>query len=366
MLNRVSGTRLVLPISLIILICPLFACAGADSKASGSETGSGTTATAASTGPITYDTFPGLSWGAERDMEETAATLLVTPVAAVDSNGFLVAEWKEAQVRRYSLDGKLEWSVGRSGEGPGEYQHPSAIVRLPDGDILVADTRAKLVRYSPDGKTIRKTIPLKIRYPGLMMVIDATHVLLTGGDEKDQVLHVMDLTTDSVVSSFFNGHDHVQNKGFANSANFASVAMRADTLAVVFSIADSIFYFNTAGKQLGVVPLPPKTFRVIAPAIPPKVNDDSNVRAAFLASFDMVSRILWLRDGTIVVTSFSADPNDAGSKVFRLIHMTRDGKLLKATAIPKLLAHDPRTDSLYFTAPSIDEPTKWVAAALKR
>jgi sugar lactone lactonase YvrE len=70
---------------------------------------------------------------------------------------------KGHQVFKFSPDGKVLLTLGKAGiagDGPDEFNAPSAVVVAPNGDIFVADghggnTNARIVKFSKDGKFIR-------------------------------------------------------------------------------------------------------------------------------------------------------------------------------------------------------------------
>jgi DNA-binding beta-propeller fold protein YncE len=70
---------------------------------------------------------------------------------------------KGHQVFKFSPDGKLLLTLGKAGQpgnGPDEFNAPSAVVTAPNGDIFVADghggnTNARIVKFDKDGKFIK-------------------------------------------------------------------------------------------------------------------------------------------------------------------------------------------------------------------
>jgi len=70
---------------------------------------------------------------------------------------------KGHQVFKFSPDGKVLLTLGKAGvagDGPDEFNAPSAVVVAPNGDIFVADghggnTNARIVKFSKDGKFIK-------------------------------------------------------------------------------------------------------------------------------------------------------------------------------------------------------------------
>ena len=70
---------------------------------------------------------------------------------------------KGHQVFKFSPDGRVLMTLGKAGvagNGPDEFNAPSAVVVAPNGDIFVADghggnTNARIVKFSRDGKFIK-------------------------------------------------------------------------------------------------------------------------------------------------------------------------------------------------------------------
>jgi hypothetical protein len=110
---------------------------------------------------------------------------------------------KGHQVHKFSPDGKLLLSLGKAGvagDGPDEFNAPSAVFVAPNGDIFVADghggnTNARIVKFTKDGKFI-KTWGKKGSGPG---EIDIPHTLamdsrgrLFVGDRQNNRIQIFD------------------------------------------------------------------------------------------------------------------------------------------------------------------------------
>ena len=104
-----------------------------------------------------------VAWERRFDLEEQADALIVLPAVAIDPlGGFLVADQREAQVRRYSSDGRLLWFTGRRGGGPGEFYVPSAAARLPSGQIVAIDRNGRLTTFDSAGSRVLGTAETRI------------------------------------------------------------------------------------------------------------------------------------------------------------------------------------------------------------
>ena len=139
-----------------------------------------------------------------------AAGMLVFPHGlSVDRDGnvwvtdLLAKDGKGQQVLKFSTDGKLLLTLGKAGvagDGPDEFNAPSAVVVAPNGDIFVADghggnTNARIMKFTPDGKLI-KTWGKKGTGPG---EFDTPHALamdsrgrLFVGDRNNNRIQIFD------------------------------------------------------------------------------------------------------------------------------------------------------------------------------
>ncbi len=64
------------------------------------------------------------------------------------------------RIHRFTLDGEPLGTLGRGGEGPGEFSQVRGMLALEGGDVVVLDTGVRrLTRFGPDG-TLLGTVPL--------------------------------------------------------------------------------------------------------------------------------------------------------------------------------------------------------------
>ena len=78
-------------------------------------------------------------------------------VADVPWGGWVVTE-RSREVLEYDVQGVYRRLLGRSGEGPGEFRHPSSVVVDPTDSTWVSDGRGRAVIFGPDGVYSRTLI----------------------------------------------------------------------------------------------------------------------------------------------------------------------------------------------------------------
>ena len=110
---------------------------------------------------------------------------------------------KGHQVFKFSPDGRVLMRLGKAGvagDGPDEFNAPSAVLVAPNGDIFVADghggnTNARIVKFSKDGKFI-KSWGKKGSSPGEFDIPHALAMDLRGrlfvGDRQNNRIQIFD------------------------------------------------------------------------------------------------------------------------------------------------------------------------------
>lgn len=305
-------------------------------------------------------------------VQENDTVLNVTPSVTFDpSGGFLVADPREDQVRRYAPSGSLLWHAGRSGDGPGEFRQPNRIVRLPDGDILVADFDRRFTLFTPRADSVIRVVDTPFTRIEDLDVLNDSLLLVSALAQRNLFgprLHVWDFRHDSVITSFFSPFQSSPNKTAAATADWANASVHGDTIAAVFSVSDSVYFFSREGVRLAAVPLPSARFRRV-PARAPDRNLDPLRRAQWFASFDYVSSVNWLSSGDLLVLYESLGPSPDLPRTWHLLLLSSSGRgIAEVEKAPLLLAVEsgPERDSLLFVSTDAEVPDRWTLATLVR
>ena len=292
-------------------------------------------------------------------LEESDSVVTVTPIVKADSEGFLIADAREAQVRLYGKNGRLKKLLARRGSGPGEVGVPMAILRRGDRTILVMDMgSASMIRLSPEGEEIDR---YPMRFPAFGLLSLGEDVLVVGKPSFQDfpfpdLLHRWD--GKDVVEGFFPAPITERTEKLSRSYSFASADIRGDTIVASYALSDTLYFYHTGGEFIDQTPLDLEHWSL--PEEDPSGGVGSGERRKWRESLTRISDVYWLEDGTFLVQYVGHRDRELQ---WRLSHVTRDGEVLfDVKDTPRLLTVD--GDLLYFVdAHSLTED-RWVVASL--
>jgi hypothetical protein len=308
-----------------------------------------------------------LAGGTQLVLEEDDDVINVWPMVRPDPRGgFLLADMKDHAIRRYSDNGHLHFTAGRHGDGPEEFQQPTAALRLGTGEIVAIDMRGRAVVFDSAGQTVIQTHTLPIRLIEDATILNDSTVVVAGvigggGVELTSPrLHLWDFRRDTIVASLFTPQIGSEIQTAASMARWANLATRGDTIAATFVLQDTIFIFLPDGTQVGRIPMPAEHFRMATP-MPDAARTDMQARTTWVRSFHMISRLEWLSDG-----GFLVQYQGFGEKMqpyFNLLRLTRAGeRVFEFRDAPRFLTV--AGDFAYFLDPDQETPNHWVVARL--
>lgn len=107
-------------------------------------------------------------------------------IVETDARGrYFVVEYLASSIKVFGADGVFEGSVGREGEGPGEFRFPYSVHALPDGRFFVSDRgQPRVSVFGPD-LDLKRTIPLREVVPGFeLLTLDGDSIVLTGHSSR--------------------------------------------------------------------------------------------------------------------------------------------------------------------------------------
>lgn len=299
----------------------------------------------------------------EIHLKETDDVLTVAPRITVDHlGGFLVTDEKEAQVRRYAQDGQLLWHFGRKGQGPGEFDYPLSAHRLPDRSILVFDTYKRAARLDSSGTRVIRTYTTAFGPLYHTRVLDDSLVIVAGRRESiaGPRLHIWNYQNERLVRSFFTPVVPDRTHEMAGAlAGFLSTAMRGDTLAVLYSLSDTIYLYHKDGTLQSKIKVPYRGFRPLTVEAPTP-GTPAKEAAKWMESFSLGSDLFWEPNGDFVI---QYQDRVAMDQAWHLLRMQRSGEWLwEHQNTPRILTIDERDRTVYSLAQDAPLPNRWRVA----
>lgn len=107
--------------------------------------------------------------------------------------GFAVGDNEDARVRVFSSNGKSLGSIGRSGEGPGEFRRITAMTQMGENEIAVADVMHKVEIFEiTDSLEYRRTVPLDFSATSICTIEDRIFAYASPGPDTLPPIRVLD------------------------------------------------------------------------------------------------------------------------------------------------------------------------------
>jgi hypothetical protein len=297
-------------------------------------------------------------------LEETDAVINVGPRLVLDpAGGFLVSDWREGQIRRYTEEGALVWNAGRRGGGPGEFTAPGAIARQRNGEVLVLDRHERITIFSSDAARVSRVVTTPFRRMEDVVVLDDSLLLVTGiiGDDYDGPrIHLYDIVAERLITSFFHPYRNSPKQDISQWGDWAKLSVRHDTVAAVYSTSDTLYLFTTTGNPIAQYPIP---FTDFSHGAGPRSGDprDQRKQLEWIGSFDFLGGVHWLADGDFVILLQRMEPQRALEPRFGLLRMSRTlGRLAEYQGVPRLHDVDRSSENLYFSDPAVEAPNRWI------
>jgi hypothetical protein len=223
-------------------------------------------------GEITYDLEEDLSIGNEEDENYM---FYRASFGGVDSDGnILVLDRGDSRIKKYDKDGKFMYSIGRQGQGPGEFEQILTLSLDSDNNIYVMDSgRYKVHIFNKDGE-FKNSITLTRFIAGEFGIIKQGSLIaqtLSRGERKSDMpmdydsFHNIDLisqegTTIKTVASFLWETPPMIKigRGFTSPNNYCTPRLclcpiNEDLAIYGYSSDYSLFAINSKGETVYIV-----------------------------------------------------------------------------------------------------------------
>jgi hypothetical protein len=190
------------------------------------------------------------------DPEKEAYYFPKGAVLSVGQEGdLLVADYGNRRVQMFDNEGVYIRTIGRQGQGPGEYMFPGGAHFDADGNIWV-DGGRQIVVFSKDGNFVRnvplitRTLMRKILRPGGSLIGTLQPQLASDGPKLELVKIEADGKASRTIAEFRNelsqAKEAIAFHHYSTWIVFASVS--ADAVAYGFSGDYKIFFADSEGK----------------------------------------------------------------------------------------------------------------------
>ncbi len=125
--------------------------------------------------------------------DESVAFNLPSDVALDKNGNIYILDSGNHRIQKFSPDGRYLATLGRKGQGPGEFVYPESIAIDESGNILVSDPNNQRIQVlTPEGKEAR-TIRMIDEQPGIvrlagsgrMVMAAGSRMMMFSGDEEE-------------------------------------------------------------------------------------------------------------------------------------------------------------------------------------
>ena len=226
-------------------------------------------------------------------------------LVSIASNGdILVGDPNQGKISVFEADGTFIRSFGQLGRGPGEFGYLIHVIQLANGDYMVSDLSGKIERFSSDGEhMITYPIPVLGRTAKLIE-IDSETLLIAGLSSRDEnltLLHLLDLNTGEITSSFFEAPFQMSDYGglLHSMSGFSDAVFDGSLIYAFITFSDIMYIFDLEGNLIDqkkiidfihFTPLEPFDYAL---------NDDQ--LAEKMESYSLISNIYWKNESTIII-----------------------------------------------------------------
>jgi hypothetical protein len=263
---------------------------------------------------------PGFPVREVRSSTITDTTLLNRPIGgelALDGS-VVVADLGDARVHVFAPNGRLLFSVGRRGGGPGEFAAPTRAVLTKSGEVIVYDqANRQFSRFSPSGVFIeRKVLDTDFRTIDNIIALPDGSIAVAGVSNDPRFMN-------AAIHIFDSRFSHVRSFGVLPAYSSVEALWRVGTGSISLLADGNILFTRRAPFQLYILTPQGNTVSTIVPKVSSIATldeaivvhtEDSRTTMATSATANLPTRAFGLPGGALLTGRVSS-----GSRVWDVV-----------------------------------------------
>lgn len=180
--------------------------------------------------------------------DDSARELAVPTLVSVDRAGrLIIADGSDRDIKIYDSTGFRLKTIGRPGQGPGEFMSLTAAQAYQDSIVASDFALRRLTVFSPDGVPVRSFSPSF--HPFAIRVVDDSLFLLIRHPGQGGKLLSIIRPDGSTISEFFDGAEFFEDPQLRHLTAVNADAADGRVFVNIFG-DDDLFIFNYEGKQI--------------------------------------------------------------------------------------------------------------------
>jgi hypothetical protein len=283
-------------------------------------------------------------------------TVKVTTDASGD---LIVSHIFHKSVYKFDDQGNLVLTMGREGQGPGEFNYISHVTVTSDNNYFVVDAMGRTALFDTNGELVNTyLLPAMItnttKLPDNKMLIPERSI----GRGKSNLLQILNMETGKIESGFFEQPFDVNEFGgvLAMVTSFVHTTTNGNSIIAVIPFLNSMYFFDLNGNlQRKIEDIEFTHFRPLQKYSGGRIPNDKVSET--MKSFSTIDRVFYTSRETLLMqycdyTKFGAFRPDGTFEteiIYSLVEIDLFGNILyEQRDTPRLLGHNTFSDQFYF------------------
>lgn len=244
----------------------------------------------------------------ELDESGPNAITQITDFAVARDGRIAIADAKTPRVVVYNPDGDLERSVGRSGEGPGEYRNPSSVAFGAAGELYVLNVAPQyLIRFSAD-LAYDTTFRIDDALAALEVeTLDKGLVVFTYRDKAEAPLSRLYSTRGQLLKTFYELDPTILSRPFWEAATDFLLTTSKTEIIAGYNLSYPLVRYDPSGTFVDSIGFPPPSW-VPPPSVDPAGPFNTATFKPWRRRFTTIREIAVYRDSLLLVSHEKLDP----------------------------------------------------------